>query len=78
MTRGFIAISHGEIAEAVALNPASPLIYAAFLAVGIKNIAMMKFPQERGFFWPKWASISWYIATISIFGWLFYVRLIEI
>jgi len=78
MTRGFIAISHGEIAEAVALNPASPLIYVAFLAVGIKNIAMMKFPQGRGFVWPKWASISWYIATISIFGWLFLVRMIGV
>ncbi len=76
MTRGFIAISHGEIAEAISLNPASPLIYTTFLVMGAKGLFELAFPSSAKKKWPKPVVMSWYLVSISMFAWLFLTRMI--
>jgi len=75
MTRGFIAISHGEIAEAISLNPASPLIYTTFLVMGTKGIFELAFPSSTKN-WPKPITTTWYLVSISMFTWLFFTRMV--
>jgi len=76
MTRGFIAISHGEIAEAISLNPASPLIYTTFLVMGAKGIYELAFPSSTKKNLPKPIIKTWYLVSISMFAWLFLTRMI--
>jgi hypothetical protein len=76
MTRGFIAISHGEIAEAISLNPTSPLIYGTFLIMGAKGLYELAFPSSTKKKFPKPFVASWYLVSISMFAWLFLTRMV--
>ncbi len=79
MSRGFVAISHGDIAAAIDFNPASLLIYAAFLWALFASIWAIKsgrwdsVPRP-----PDWLRLSFYAAAVPMFVWLTWSRVITL
>jgi hypothetical protein len=78
MSRAFVAISNGDVAGALAFNPASPLIYAAFLwmlGASVWAIARGRWklvPQA-----PAWLRFPFYLTTLPIFVWLTWSRVLS-
>jgi hypothetical protein len=79
MSRGFVAISHGDIAAAIDFNPASPIIYSALLWALFASIWAMKAGR-----WdsaprpPDWLRYTFYAAAFPLFAWLTWSRIITL
>ncbi len=78
MSRGFVALSHGDVASAIAFNPASPLIYAAFLwMLGASVWAMAMGRWDDGPRAPAWLRFPFYFTAIPLFAWLTWSRVVS-
>ena len=75
MTRGFVAISHGDLPTAVDLNEGSPLIYGAFVVIfgrsviALRNGDIGQLPEV-----PEKVVKPWLFTSIAVFSWLFVTR----
>ena len=78
MSRGFVALSHGEFAAAFAFNPAAPLVYAAFWwMLGASVWAMAKGRWNDAPRPPAWLRLPFYFTVIPLFAWLTWSRVVS-
>tara|TARA_B100000767_G_scaffold273384_1_gene303325 strand:- start:483 stop:881 length:399 start_codon:yes stop_codon:yes gene_type:complete len=78
MTRAFVAITHFDVQAAIDFNLGSPLIYGAFLYMFWASISALRKGEERPTPPKKALYNSWITATITIFAWLFYQRILRL
>ena len=75
MTRGFVAISHGDLSTAMELNEGSPLIYGAFVVIfgrsilALKNGDIGQLPEIS-----EKVVKPWLVTSIVVFSWMFFTR----
>lgn len=72
LTRAFISIAHGDLSAALAFNPVSPLVFAAFLfQVPYRAAQIRRLDQAREELkWPWITRALWMLLGLGLAQWI--------